>query len=174
MAHRKSMNALSPVCRSYGSQGASVRGLQEDGLGSRAAMSPRAAFRYPAHTPLQRERRTLAAFKIYHNPRCSKSRAALALLRERGIEPQIVEYLNAPPSAAELKQILAQLDMTPEQLVRKSEEVYKTDYAGKALTDSQWIAAMVAHPILIERPIVVSGKRAVLGRPPENVQQLID
>lgn len=116
----------------------------------------------------------MAAFTIYHNPRCSKSRATLALLREAGIEPQIVEYLETPPSAARLKDIVARLEIKPEQLVRKSENIYKSKYAGKTLTDAQWIDAMAAHPILIERPIVVSGKHAVLGRPPENVLQLID
>jgi arsenate reductase len=116
----------------------------------------------------------VAAFTIYHNPRCSKSRATLALLREAGIEPQIVEYLETPPSAARLKDIVARLEIKPEQLVRKSENIYKSKYAGKTLTDAQWIDAMAAHPILIERPIVVSGKHAVLGRPPENVLQLID
>lgn len=117
---------------------------------------------------------SVAAFTIYHNPRCSKSRATLALLREAGIEPQIVEYLETPPSAARLKDIVARLEIKPEQLVRKSENIYKSKYAGKTLTDAQWIDAMAAHPILIERPIVVSGKHAVLGRPPENVLQLID
>lgn len=115
----------------------------------------------------------MPAFKIYHNPRCGKSRATLALLRDNGIEPEIVEYLKQPPSAAELKSILAALGMKPEQLVRRGEDVFKTTYAGKTLTDAQWIDALVKHPILIERPIVISGQRAVLGRPPENVFELI-
>jgi arsenate reductase (glutaredoxin) len=110
---------------------------------------------------------------IYHNPKCSKSRQTLALLQESGIEPQVVEYLKTPPTAAELKSILEKLGMKPEQLVRKGEDVYKSLYAGKTLTDAQWIEAMVKHPILIERPVVVSGNRAVLGRPPENVVQLL-
>jgi arsenate reductase len=109
---------------------------------------------------------------IYHNPRCGKSRAALALLEERGVEPRIVEYLKTPPSAAELAAIVEKLGLTPEQLIRKGEEVYKARYAGKSLTPSEWIKAMVQHPILIERPIIVKGARAVLGRPPENVAKL--
>lgn len=111
---------------------------------------------------------------IYHNPRCGKSRAALALLQERGIEPRIVEYLKTPPSKAELEQIISRLGIKPEQLVRKGEDVYKSKFAGKTLTDKQWIAALHENPILIERPIVIKGTRAVIGRPPENVLELIE
>lgn len=112
-------------------------------------------------------------YTIYHNPRCGKSRATLALLQERGIEPRIIEYLKTPPSAAELKRIVEQLGLKSEQLIRRGEEIYKSKYAGKTLSDAQWIDAMVKNPILIERPIVISGKRAVLGRPPENVLSLL-
>lgn len=115
----------------------------------------------------------MSSFTIYHNPRCSKSRATLALLREHGIEPQIVEYLVQPLTAASLKELLDRLGLKPEQLIRKGEEVFKSKYAGKALSDAQWIDAMIADPILIERPIVVKGARAVVGRPPENVLQLL-
>ena len=110
----------------------------------------------------------MAEFTIYHNPRCSKSRATLALLEESGVELRVIDYLKAPPSAMELRVIIAKLGVDPEQLVRKGEDVYRTRYAGKQLSGGQWIAAMVQDPILIERPIVVRGKRAVLGRPPEN------
>lgn len=116
----------------------------------------------------------MAAVTVYHNPRCGKSRATLALLEERGVEPKIIEYLKTPPSAAELRAIVAKLGIDPEQLVRKGEEVYRTRYAGKKLNAEQWIEAMVNDPILIERPIVVRGERAVLGRPPENVDKLLD
>lgn len=115
----------------------------------------------------------MSDFTIYHNPKCSKSRATLALLQERGIEPKVVEYLKTPPSAAELRSILDKLGIAPEQLVRKGEDAYKSKYAGRQLSDAQWIEALLADPILIERPIVVSGRRAVLGRPPENVRQLL-
>ena len=111
---------------------------------------------------------------IYHNPKCSKSRETLALLRGHGVEPRIVEYLKAPPTAAELKAIIGKLGIQPEQLVRKGEEIYKTKYAGRTLTDAQWIEAMVKDPILIERPIVVAGRRAAIGRPPESVLPLLD
>jgi arsenate reductase len=110
---------------------------------------------------------------IYHNPRCSKSRATLALLEGKGVQPRIIEYLEAPPTAAQLAAIVKKLGLEPEQLVRKGEEVYKRKYAGKTLSAAQWIEAMVRDPILIERPIVVSGDRAVIGRPPENVEPLL-
>lgn len=95
------------------------------------------------------------------------------MLQERGIEPRVVEYLKTPPSTAELRNIVAKLGISPEQLVRKGEAVYKEKYEGKTLSDAQWIDAMVRDPILIERPIVVSGERAVIGRPPENVNVLL-
>jgi arsenate reductase len=110
---------------------------------------------------------------IYHNPRCSKSRATLALLQEHGVEPRIVEYLKTPPNRDELKAIVAALGIEPEQLVRKGEDVYKAKFAAKQLTASQWIDALAQHPILIERPIVVRGTRAAIGRPPENVLSLL-
>lgn len=110
---------------------------------------------------------------IYHNPKCSKSRATLELLRERGADAVVVEYLKTPPTAAELTALVAKLGISPEQLVRKGEDIYKQHYAGKTLSPEDWIAAMVRHPILIERPIVVVGGRAVLGRPPENVERLL-
>jgi arsenate reductase (glutaredoxin) len=115
----------------------------------------------------------MSAFTIYHNPRCSKSRETLALLEQQGVQPRIVEYLKTPPTAAELKAILVKLGMKPEQLIRKGEDIYKTHYAGKTLTDAQWLDAMVKHPVLIERPIVIKGTHAVLGRPPENALRLL-
>ncbi|SRR5581483_4806482 len=115
----------------------------------------------------------MSSFTIYHNPKCTKSRATLALLQEHGIEPKVIEYLKTPPTATELKAIVGKLGIAPEQLIRKGEDTYKENYAGKKLTDAQWLEAMAKHPILIERPIVVSGNRAVLGRPPENVEQLL-
>ena len=116
----------------------------------------------------------MSQLAIWHNPNCTKSRATLALLRERGLEPRIIEYLKSPPTAAELKLIVRQLGIRPEQLVRRNEDVFKAKYAGKTLTDDEWIGAMVADPILIERPIVVRGARAAIGRPPENVLPILD
>jgi arsenate reductase len=112
-------------------------------------------------------------YTIYHNPRCTKSRATLALLNERGIEPKVIEYLKTPPTAKELKAIVAKLGIKPEALVRKGEDVFKEKFAGKNLTDAQWIEALAANPILIERPIVVRGDKAVIGRPPENIESIL-
>jgi arsenate reductase len=109
---------------------------------------------------------------IYHNPRCSKSRQALALLRERGIEPRVVEYLKATPGIMEIDRILRALDMAPEALMRKGEDAYKVHVKGKRLSREQLVELMVAHPVLIERPIVVNGDKAALGRPPENVLEI--
>jgi arsenate reductase len=105
---------------------------------------------------------------IYHNPRCATSRKALALLRDSGIEPAIVEYLKTPPSAAELKRILGRLGLTAAKLLRKKEAA-AAGIDPRALSEDALIAAMVANPIVIERPIVVAGSKAALGRPPQAV-----
>lgn len=111
--------------------------------------------------------------KIYHNPRCTKSRQTLALLQENGVEPQVVEYLKELLSAEELKELIGFLGITPLELVRKNETIWKEQFKGKELSDDELIQAMVDNPKLIERPIVVKQKKAALGRPPENVLQLI-
>ena len=116
---------------------------------------------------------TSTTVTLYHNPRCSKSRSALAILEEKGVQPAIVEYLKTPPTREELRAVLRKLGMKPEQIVRKGEDVYKQKFAGKSLSDAQWLDALAQNPILIERPIVVKGDRAVLGRPPEKVLELI-
>ncbi len=110
---------------------------------------------------------------IYHNPRCGKSRDTLAILEKKGAEPQIVEYLKAPPAKEELRGILKKLGMKAEQIVRKGEDAYKQKFAGKTLSEDQWLDALAKNPILIERPIVVKGGKAVIGRPPENVLALL-
>ena len=111
---------------------------------------------------------------IYHNPRCSKSRAALQLLQERGIEPEIIEYLKTPPSTSRLKELLAMLEMAPRELMRKGEDAYKNlGLSDTDLDDDSLVVAMVDHPILIERPIVVTDGKARLGRPPEQVLELL-
>ena len=111
---------------------------------------------------------------IYHNPRCSKSRQTLALLRERGIEPEAVLYLQSPPDAEALDRLLAMLGREPRDLMRKREAPYAAlNLADGRLTRRQLIDAMVANPVLIERPIVVNGDRAALGRPPEAVLAIL-
>jgi len=116
----------------------------------------------------------MSQFTIYHNPRCSKSRSTLALLQERGIEPEVVLYLDTPPDVAQLKALLGKLGMSAAELLRRSEEEYRSCGLGRDSSDAEILRAMASHPRLIERPIVVRGRRAVLGRPPENVLQLID
>jgi arsenate reductase len=109
---------------------------------------------------------------IYHNPRCSKSRQALALLAARGIRPRIVEYLETPPDEAELKRLLHLLGLTARQLLRKKEAA-ELGLNKPDISDEQLIAGMAKHPIVIERPIVVNGDRAALGRPPEAVLKIL-
>lgn len=116
----------------------------------------------------------MSAVTIYHNPRCSKSRNSLALLEENGVKPEIVLYLETKPQAAEIVGLLQKLGLTAAQLVRRSEEEYKACGLNEESSEEQIVAAMATHPKLIERPIVVSGDKAVMGRPPENVLQLID
>ena len=112
--------------------------------------------------------------KIYHNPRCSKSRQTLQLLQDNGIEPEVIEYLKTPPNAEELDQILQMLDIEPRQLLRKNEKEYKeTGMNDETLDRQMLIEGMVATPKLIERPIVLANGKAVIGRPPENVLAII-
>ena len=111
---------------------------------------------------------------LYHNPRCSKSRGALELLQARGLSPSIVLYLETPPDAEQLRDVLNKLGISARQLLRTGEDDYKTlNLADQSLSDDALIDAMVAHPKLIERPILVAGDKAVIGRPPENVLELL-
>jgi arsenate reductase len=109
---------------------------------------------------------------MYHNPRCNTSRRTLALLREKGIEPVIVEYLKTPYTAAQLKALLGQLKLPAKRLVRKKEAA-AAGIDPEALSEDALIAAMVRNPIIVERPIVVSGNKAALGRPPEAVLSVL-
>ncbi len=111
---------------------------------------------------------------ILHNPRCSKSRATLALLEDRGIEPEIILYLQSPPDEATLRDILSRLGLSPRQLMRKRESEYgANNLSDEALTESQLIAAMLQWPILIERPIVLANGKAAIGRLPEGVLDIL-
>jgi arsenate reductase len=111
---------------------------------------------------------------LYHNPRCSKSREALALLREKGVEPDLRLYLEQPPTSAELKQLLVKLGVSARGLLRRSEEAYRElNLQDERLSETTLIKAMVGNPKLIERPIAIKNDRAVIGRPPENVLALL-
>lgn len=112
--------------------------------------------------------------KIYHNSRCSKSRSALSILQEKQLDVTVVNYLETPPSVEEIKDILKKLGIKAEELVRKGEKEFKENYKGKELTEDEWINAMAKYPKLIERPIFVNGDKAVVGRPPEKVLELIE
>lgn len=108
--------------------------------------------------------------KIYHNPRCSKSRQTLQIIEEAKQDVEIIEYLKNIPSEKDLSEIIELLGIPAEKLARKSEAVFKENFRGKTLSEQEWIKAMIAHPKLIERPIVIKGNRALIGRPPENVK----
>ena len=117
----------------------------------------------------------MAKTRIYHNPRCGKSRRTLMLLQEYGITPEVIEYLKTPPTEAELSGILDLLGCEPQEVVRTNEATFKE--LGLTTSDSrsreEWVALLVQHPILIERPIVIHGTKAVVGRPPENVLKIL-
>ena len=111
--------------------------------------------------------------KIYHNPRCRKSREGLQILEESGAEFETVLYLDNPPSVNELKEIIQKLGIEPLALVRTGEADWKENFKGKNLTDDEIVKAMVTYPKLIERPIVIKGNKAVVGRPPEKIKELL-
>ena len=116
----------------------------------------------------------MSAVRIFHNPRCSKSRATLQLLQDQGIEPDISLYLEEPPSGSELKEILTLLGRTARELMRKGESEFSENQLGNPdLTEDQLIAAMVEHPRLIERPVVLANGKAAVGRPPESVLDIL-
>jgi arsenate reductase (glutaredoxin) len=111
--------------------------------------------------------------KIYHNPRCGKSRQTLALIQESGKQVEIIEYLKNSPTENELREIISLLKIKPKELIRQKEEIFVRTYKDKTYKDEEWIKIMVENPILIERPIVVDGKKAIIGRPPVKVQELL-
>ena len=110
---------------------------------------------------------------IYHNPRCSKSRQTLSLLRDRSIEPDVVEYLKTPPDSRQLKRIIAMLGITAHELLRRGEAEYRELGLGRESGEDELIEAMASHPRLIERPIVLVGEQARIGRPPEQVEEIL-
>ncbi len=112
-------------------------------------------------------------FTIYHNPRCRKSRAGLQYLNDKGIKPEVVEYLKDPLSEQDLNELLDKLAMKPADIIRTQEAVFKSDYKGRDLSDSEWVKVLVTNPKLIQRPIVVKGNKAVIGDPAENINALL-
>ncbi len=112
--------------------------------------------------------------KILHNPRCRKSREGLKILEDSGRDFTVIEYLKEPLSQEEIADLLDKLNMDAIELVRKSEKDWKENFKGREMSDAEVIAAMEAYPKLIERPIVISGNKAVVGRPPENILELLD
>lgn len=111
-------------------------------------------------------------YTVYHNPRCSKSRIAVNYLKEKNEELEIVEYLKEIPSESELVELLKMLGMKAEDLIRKGEPAFKENYKGKILSEDEWVKAMIKHPKLIERPIVIRKNKAVVARPVENIENL--
>jgi arsenate reductase len=110
---------------------------------------------------------------VYHNARCSKSREVCDILKEKTVSFETIEYLKTPPTQKKIKELLKMLSITAEALVRKSEPLYKEKFVGKILTEAQWIKILAENPILIERPIIVKGSKAIIGRPPEKIIEFI-
>jgi arsenate reductase len=110
---------------------------------------------------------------IFHNPRCRKSRETLQIIIESGTNPIVVEYLKTTPSKEELQKVIEKLGINPESLVRKGERVFKDNFKGKSFNDQEWLEILANHPVLIERPIVIKGESALIGRPPENVKSFL-
>ncbi|MBO6606583.1 arsenate reductase (glutaredoxin) [Psychroserpens sp.] len=111
--------------------------------------------------------------KIYHNPRCRKSREGLLILENSGKDFEVIKYLETPITASQLNEVITYLGIAPIELVRKNEAIWKTEYKSKSLSDEDIIKAMIENPKLIERPIVINEKKAVVGRPPENILTII-
>lgn len=113
------------------------------------------------------------SMELYHNPRCQKSRETLKLLEEKGVKLEIRKYLEDTPDPTELKEVIDKLGIPAEELVRKTEKIYKSNFKGKDLSEDEWIKAMVENPKLIQRPILIKGSKAAIGRPPETVLEIL-
>ena len=113
------------------------------------------------------------SLKIYHNPRCSTSRKVLAAIEEAGVTPEVIQYLKTPPSVEELKEILEIGDLSPDDILRKKDKVFKELYAGKTLSDEEWLEAIHAHPSILERPLCVSENHAAVCRPTERYREFV-
>lgn len=116
----------------------------------------------------------MSEVRVYHNPRCTKSRNSLTYLDEKGVSYDVKLYFEDPLSHQELKSLISKLAISATDLLRKNEAIYKEEFKGRELTDDQWIEAMISHPKLMERPIIVKGNKAVIARPTEKIEELID
>lgn len=116
----------------------------------------------------------MSEVSVYHNPRCTKSRNSLSYLDERGVSYDVKLYFEDPLTHEELKMLISKLGISATDLLRKNEAIYKEEFKGKELTEDQWIEAMISHPKLMERPIIVKGNKAVIARPTEKIDELID
>lgn len=112
-------------------------------------------------------------FQIYHNPRCGKSREALQYLQLKGIETEIILYLQNTPTFEELKDVIRKLNIKPFDLIRKKEKIFTDNNNDSVLTDDEWVEVMINNPILIERPVIISESKAVIGRPKERIEELL-
>ena len=112
--------------------------------------------------------------KIYHNPRCSKSRNALKLIHEKGFEIDVIEYLKTPLNANQLSSLIKLLGLTPEEIVRKNEDVFKKEFKGKDLTEEQWLEALISNPKLIQRPIITTQKKGIIGRDENELSKFLN
>lgn len=111
--------------------------------------------------------------KIYHNPKCSKSRAGLKYLEDKGISAEVIDYIKSPISVKELKEIIKKLGIKPLDLIRKKEDIFVKEYKNKSLTDDEWLNVMAENPRLIERPVVINGNKAVIARPTEKIEEIL-
>jgi arsenate reductase len=114
-----------------------------------------------------------AGVRLYHNTRCSKSRDVCSILEKTKVKTEVIEYLKTPPTQKQIKELLKMLGMKAEEIVRKGEPLFKENFGGKKITQTQWIKILAENPILIERPIIVKGDKAIIGRPPEKVIEFL-
>jgi len=112
-------------------------------------------------------------FKYYHNPRCKISRQGLSMLQEKGVELEVIEYLRKPPTIKELKTLLVKLNIKPQEIIRTNEKLYQEKFKGKKFTNEEWMKIIIENPVLIERPILEKEYKAIIGRPVENILELL-
>lgn len=160
---------MMPPVGAMGALLTNIRAFLDGELAQRATEATNA----PKMPPSQNPEPTVSTIRILHNPRCGKSRSACQILAEKGIQAEVVEYLKTPLSRAELVALVKKLGLPAEKLVRKGEAIFKEHYAGKTLSEDGYLDALAAHPILMERPVVIKGDKAIIARPPENLLEFL-